>query len=117
MRPEYEIKSLIKVNNRDVMATISVYVELETDIDLFIGDLDQEQIEREIESGALMVVSLLVEATACGCTGFDSLSGCFIRSRADIDSIIAEHSMHANACADLENILAEQYADLKTIFG
>lgn len=115
MKPEYTLKTLIKVNGQDVTAIVDVYCEQDDiPLDMVIGDLeDRAELERQIGRGDLMIAVVSVKAKAFGLSGRDSLGGVYIKSRQDLDQTVAEHSMIANACQDLSERIIETANRLK----
>ncbi len=114
-KPHFELDTLIKVNGQDVMAKVQAYCDYDDlTLDDVIGDAeDRAELERKINRGDLMIAIIWIEATALGCSGSDSLGGCYISSPQDVDQTIADYSMIANACAELERNIIDQTNTLK----
>lgn len=111
----FTLDTLYKINSIDTMVKVSVSVEHDeswTYDDIGDGE-DFQQVVRLIESSQLAVCVLVVKASALGVSGSDVLGHVYYKDRSDIDQTLADHSMIANACADLETQLIDLANTLK----
>lgn len=100
--------NLIALNHTKALITIDVHLEPELprigdDFD-FGDELENRRYLTRFESGELIYAYLIVKASACGCTGSDSIGAVHLKAsdlESDVMNTIAEHDMKNTACADL----------------
>jgi hypothetical protein len=114
MKPWSEFNTLYRIKDIAVDVKVQVYCEQDDlTLDDVIGDAeDKQDLERKIERGDLMIAWIMVKASALGCAGSDSLGGCYVSSPGDVNQYLADYSMIAEACAELEKNILNQAAAL-----
>lgn len=119
MKPHKAFQKMIKVNGHEVAATVQVFCE-QSDLTLMdvIGDAENSvELFSKVNRGDLMITDIIVNISALGIEGHDSLSGCYIGSPDDVQMYLNEHNMIEAAEADFRTQAKIQFQSLNRIFG
>jgi hypothetical protein len=124
-QPHNSLEQYIDVNGIQVKATIRVYVEEDFDSDPFDmdfeSDKDKRAYVRRFKNGELFSAGIIVEASAHGETGSDSLWNVHMHTNnmfnpspfeADLKETIECHGMIQIAVDDLKRVLTERANEL-----
>lgn len=110
---------LIKIQVNGVFVDVMRTITLEQDLDIDVNEFDETlraELTRDLESGAVEFVVVVVKYQACGCTGFDSLGGVLINHGESVLEAVFTHDMFSEAEAHLILEMQNQFQALKRIW-
>ncbi len=87
-------------------------------LDDIIGDAEnREELERQIESGDLMIADIMVHIHALGLVGFDSLGSCYITKPEDVAMYVHDNQLKGLAIEHLDTVARQTFNELNKVYG
>lgn len=115
-----EMETVVTVNGKELEAIVRISTDLDSDFDSSDIDFENEeqvqQFQRMLDRGEIEARVILVEVTALGETGSDSLCQVLVKTSEDVDNAVAEHNMIEDATNNLIEELKFKYENLNVLF-